>query len=66
MSQIKEELMPEKRTALSVKNSTKEKLDAYLNEYEEKTGLRITNISFLDQAVSEKIERDSKDLKKAD
>ena len=58
--------MPEKRTALSVKNSTKEKLDAYLNEYEETTGLRITNISFLDQAVSEKIERDSKDLKKAD
>ena len=58
--------MPEKRTALSVKNSTKEKLDAYLNEYEEKTCLRITNISFLDQAVSEKIERDSKDLKKAD
>ena len=36
--------MPEKRTALSVKNSTKEKLDAYLNEYEEKTGLNYQHI----------------------
>mgnify|MGYP003110474163 CR=1 FL=1 len=55
--------MPEKRTTLSIKESTKKTLDEYLDFFEEKTGLRVTNISFLEQSVLEKIERDKEKLK---
>jgi len=47
------------RTVLSVKPETKEKLDNYLDLYEKETGLRITAVSFFDQAITEKIERDT-------
>ena len=55
--------MPEKRITLSIKENTKKTLDEYLDFFESKTGLRVTNISFLDQAVIEKIERDKEKLK---
>ena len=52
------------RTVLSVKPETKEKLDNYLGLHEKETGLRITAVSFFDQAVTEKIERDTIKFKK--
>ena len=52
------------RTVLSVKPETKGKIDNYLELYEKETGLRITAVSFFDQAVNEKIERDTIKFKK--
>ena len=52
------------RTVLSVKPETKEKLSTYLDLYEKETGLRITAVSFFDQAITEKIERDTTKFKK--
>jgi hypothetical protein len=52
------------RTVLSVKPETKAKLSTYLDLYEKETGLRITAVSFFDQAISEKIERDTIKFKK--
>jgi len=52
------------RTVLSVKPETKGKIDNYLELYEKETGLRITAVSFFDQAVNEKIERDTTKFKK--
>jgi len=52
------------RTVLSVKPETKEKLSTYLDLYEKETGLRITAVSFFDQAITEKIERDTSSFKK--
>jgi len=52
----------EKRTVLSIRIETKQKVDDFLSYYEEKTGFKITASGFFDKAIKEVIERETKKL----
>tara|TARA_R100000781_G_scaffold113483_2_gene82057 strand:+ start:75 stop:251 length:177 start_codon:yes stop_codon:yes gene_type:complete len=52
----------EKRTVLTVRIETKEKVESFVKFYKEKTGYSITASSFFDKAVNETIERETQKL----